>query len=100
MAWKGEVPLLGFEGEYHVGWEGNGGDHSVLQIPVRNYGVISVYAWHSRQIQGEGYNVFFPNDICPIKTNPMQARCALTAKLLVQDFFNRLDHFTTHGEIT
>ena len=96
MKWDGKVPLLGFEDEFH-GEYGN----EVLHVPVRHYGHISVYAWNigNRGGKMEGYNIFFLNDNCPIKSDVLQALTPFDAKVSIQDFLNRVEHFHTHGEI-
>lgn len=58
MAWNGEVPRLGFEGERYVDRR-----NRVMHIPTpRGLGVIEVYAWSNNTVQNdyEGYNIFLP----------------------------------------
>lgn len=95
MAWKGEVPLLGFENEYHADmWVNN--NKRLLYVPVPFFGTISIYAWSSTG--EEGYNMFWPPE-CPIKRPTGQARDPFTVKMIIQAYLNDVQHFKDTGEI-
>jgi hypothetical protein len=95
MAWEGEVPLLGFEGEYHFDLYYPA--QHILIVPVKHYGAVSVYAWH--RAAGEGYNIFWPSDTCPVKRDTAQGRDPFTVKMIIQSFLNDVEHFRSTGEI-
>jgi hypothetical protein len=93
--WDGKVPLLGFDGEHHEDQTWSDGKR-ILYIPVKNYGAIIVYAWSPKN--SEGYNIFWPNDKLPIQQPIGQARSPFDAKMLIQAYLNRLDHYIKTGE--
>lgn len=90
--WDGKVPLLGFPGEHHRK-KSNG---TVLIIPCNiGRGYIEVYAWSKSQNSGEGYNVFFSDEL----TRSRALRSALDVKFLVHDYINVVstDTITSEG---
>lgn len=92
--WDGKVPLLGFEGEHHEdqAWEDG---RRTLYIPVKRCGCIAVYAWTKQH--AEGYNILWPD--APLHPPTGQAKDPFTAKMIIQAYFNRLDHYLKTGEI-
>lgn len=95
--WDGNVPLLGFEGENsdNPTWAPS---NRMLNIPTKHYGTIVVFAWSKSTMSGEGYNIFFPNNIAPFTQDTAQARNPFDVKMIVQAYLNRLNHYIATGE--
>ena len=91
--WNGEVPLLGFNREYHAGH-----NKTLLRVPVSvsmaPIQEVEVFAWshHHNSPHGEGYNLFMPGE------PPVALRTPLEVKLVIQDYLNRITHGGNNDE--